>query len=202
MDVSSRRSDRQRRATTRWSDSSRGCRTVSQSKYGLSANRAIEYGRDVAVLTGDIQHGWSITLFVKSALQSGVDPTLILKIIAHLQSYVLGNLIFGEVLDVRYGIQDIAALEVIDEAKIVKMLWLKTGVLYEFAGMAGALIGKNTCDFDDPEVRAIASFASACGTAFQLQDDILGIAGDERPWANRWGRTSERERRPSSSTNR
>jgi geranylgeranyl diphosphate synthase type I len=45
--------------------------------------------------------------------------------------------------------------------------------------MAGALIGKNTCNFEDDEVKAITQFASKCGTAFQLQDDILGVLGDE-----------------------
>jgi len=145
----------------------------------LRADRAAEYGRDVAILAGDMQHGWSIALIADCALQYGVDPALVLKIIKHLQSSVLGNLICGEVLDVRFGMQDLAEQTDIDEAQIVKMLWLKTGVLYEFAGMAGALIGKNTSDFDDPDVRAIARFASACGTAFQLQDDILGVLGDE-----------------------
>jgi len=154
-------------------------RAAFQERHGHLANRAVEYARDVAILTGDMQHGWSITLFADCALEFGVEPKLILKIIKHLQSYVLGTLIHGEVLDVRYGMRDPADLRDIDEKRIVDMLWAKTGVLYEFAGMAGALIGKNTSDFDDPDVRAVARFASGCGTAFQLQDDILGIVGDE-----------------------
>jgi len=154
-------------------------RTAAETKQRLPADLAIEYGRDVAILTGDMQHGWAIASFVDCALESGIDCMLILKLIKHLQSYVLGNLIFGEVLDVRYGMHDLAELKDIDESKIVNMLWLKTGVLYEFAGMAGALIGKNTCNFEDDEVRAITQFASKCGTAFQLQDDILGVLGDE-----------------------
>jgi len=154
-------------------------RAVFQSRDDGSRERALEYGRDVAILTGDMQHAWSVTLFLDCALQSAVDPMLIVKVVSHLQSYVLGNLIWGEVLDVRYGMQGLEDLHELDEAKIVEMLWLKTGVLYEFAGTAGALIGKNTCDFDDRDVRAIARFASDCGTAFQLQDDILGIVGDE-----------------------
>ena len=153
--------------------------TVSQTRQNLPVDFATEYGRDIAVLTGDMQHGWAITLFVDCALESGIDSTLILKLIKHLQSYVLGNLIFGEVLDVRYGMHDLSELKDIDEDKIIEMLWLKTGALYEFAGMAGALIGKNTCNFEDDEVQAITHFASKCGTAFQLQDDILGILGDE-----------------------
>jgi geranylgeranyl diphosphate synthase type I len=60
------------------------------------------------------------------------------------------------------------------------MLWLKTGVLYEFAGWAGALLGLNAVHpEEDPRVAALKKFASHCGTAFQLQDDILGIVGDE-----------------------
>lgn len=152
---------------------------VASSRDRLSDHLASEYGRDIAVLTGDMQHGWSIVSFVDCALQTEVSPLLILKIIKHLQSYVLGKLIYGEVLDVQYGMRDLREIEGIDEAGIVEMLWLKTGVLYEFAGMAGALIGKNTCDFDDPEVQAVTKFTSMCGTAFQLQDDILGIVGDE-----------------------
>ncbi len=153
--------------------------TAAQNKQSITTNLATEYGRDVAILTGDMQHGWAITSFVDCALESGINSTLILKLIKHLQSYVLGNLIFGEVLDVRYGMQDLTELKDIDENKIVEMLWLKTGVLYKFAGMAGALIGKDTCNFEDDEVQAITQFASKCGTAFQLQDDILGILGDE-----------------------
>lgn len=151
----------------------------ARSIQNLGADLATEYGRDVAVLAGDMQHGWAITSFVDCALESGIDSTLILKLIKHLQSYVLGNLIFGEVLDVRYGMHGLAELKDVNESKIVEMLWLKTGVLYEFAGMAGALIGKNTCNFEDDQVKAITQFASKCGTAFQLQDDILGVLGDE-----------------------
>jgi geranylgeranyl diphosphate synthase type I len=153
--------------------------TAARTRQNLPTELATDYGRDVAILTGDMQHGWAVTSFVDCAIESGIDTTLILRLIKHLQSYVLGNLICGEVLDVRYGMHDLAELKDVDERKIIEMLWLKTGVLYEFAGMAGALIGKNTCDFEDSEVRAIKQFASKCGTAFQLQDDILGILGDE-----------------------
>jgi geranylgeranyl diphosphate synthase type I len=59
------------------------------------------------------------------------------------------------------------------------MLYRKTGVLYEFAGKAGAMIGLSTTDSGDKKVMALSNFCKKCGTAFQLQDDILGIIGDE-----------------------
>lgn len=146
----------------------------------LSDNIAEEYGRDIAILTGDMHHGWSISSFIDLALHMPVDPILTLKIIKHLESYILSNLIYGEVLDVQYGMRNAKEMSDINEDKIVNMLWLKTGILYEFAGLAGALIGKNTTDFEDEQVSAIKHFTSNCGIAFQLQDDILGIMGNEK----------------------
>jgi geranylgeranyl diphosphate synthase type I len=42
------------------------------------------------------------------------------------------------------------------------------------------MIGLNSPDERRPEVASLAEFASRCGTAFQLQDDILGIVGNEK----------------------
>ncbi|MGO8674173.1 MAG: polyprenyl synthetase family protein [Capsulimonadaceae bacterium] len=146
----------------------------------LSRAKAEEYGRDIAVLVGDAQNGWATTLFADCALVRGVDSHVILHLIQRLQSYVLGNLVCGETLDVEFSLVSDGPEGAIDEDAIVNMLWLKTGILYEFAGTAGAMIGKNTSDIDDVQVAALANFAGKCGTAFQLQDDILGILGDAR----------------------
>ena len=58
-------------------------------------------------------------------------------------------------------------------------MWKKTGVFYEFSGKAGAMLGLNSMDVDHHLVKALSSFTGNCGIAFQLQDDILGIIGDE-----------------------
>jgi geranylgeranyl diphosphate synthase type I len=152
----------------------------SKKTLGLDDRLSKEYGRDISVLTGDMQHGWSTALFVDCALNNHVDPVLILKIIKYLQSYVLGNLVYGEVLDVQYGIRNWTDLPSVEEDQLVNILWLKTGVLYEFSGLAGAMIGKNTPDFEDEQVQSLKKFCSNCGIAFQLQDDVLGIVGDEK----------------------
>jgi geranylgeranyl diphosphate synthase type I len=59
------------------------------------------------------------------------------------------------------------------------MLWKKTGALYEFCGASGAAIGLNTPDLEHELVVALANFCSECGAAFQFQDDILGVVGNE-----------------------
>ena len=93
-----------------------------------------------------------------------------------LASRVTPLLVEGETLDVQYS----GAALALDESAIIDMLWKKTGVLYEFAGRAGAAIALNDANASLPAARAIARFCSLCGAAFQIQDDILGIVGDER----------------------
>jgi geranylgeranyl diphosphate synthase type I len=71
-------------------------------------------------------------------------------------------------------------LESLNEEKILAMLWKKTGALYQFAGKAGAMIGIDQPNNKHPYVEALSQFTSHCGMAFQLQDDILGILGNEK----------------------
>jgi len=153
--------------------------SYGEATFGLSGSEALDYGRNMAILTGDAQSGWATALIAESGLQGGVDPLVVLRLIHHLQSTVVSLLLSGEALDVEYSLGHDQLRTDIDADKIVQMLWLKTGVLCEFAGRAGAMIGKNTSDLHDADVDAIATFAGRCGIAFQLQDDIIGILGDE-----------------------
>ena len=152
---------------------------VGIDELGLDEQSARDYGRDIAILSGDVQHGWCITSFIDCAIDGDVSPEVILAIIRHLQTHVLNMLVYGEVLDVQFGLQQ-TDIESIREEDVLHMLWLKTGILYEFASQAGAMIGLNTTDPEAPLVKAVREFTSNCGIAFQLQDDILGIVGDEK----------------------
>ena len=82
----------------------------------------------------------------------------------------------GQALDIQYSK---LPLESLSEDSIVDMLWKKTGALYEFSGKAGAMIGLNETDQNNKLIESISQFTSQCAIAFQLQDDILGVVGDE-----------------------
>lgn len=148
----------------------------ARMEFNYDAEASGEYGERVAILVGDAQHAWSVALFLQTP-SPPVNPSVVTRIIQLLESQAVLDLIWGETLDIQYEKVDIADLS---EEDIVKMLWLKTGVLYRFSAMAGAMLGLNCSDPDHPVVQALANFASNCGTAFQLQDDILGIVGDEK----------------------
>lgn len=142
---------------------------------GYSEREAVDYGRNMAILAGDLQHAWSIQL-IQELTNSGVSNRVVLDLIAKLTGLTKG-LLEGEALDVLFSKRDIGDLT---EADILKMLELKTGLLYEFSAVAGASIGLDRTAADDSLIRAVGSFARKCGIAFQLQDDILGVVGDEK----------------------
>ncbi|MGE5607284.1 MAG: polyprenyl synthetase family protein [Bacteroidota bacterium] len=148
---------------------------VQALKKGYSEREAIDYGRNMAILAGDLQHAWSVQLLQES-VKRGVKKEVVLDLVARLTDLSKG-LLEGEALDVLFARREIKDLT---ERDVLKMLELKTGVLYEFAGIAGASIGLNQTSDENKMIKAIGSFARKCGVAFQLQDDILGITGDEK----------------------
>jgi geranylgeranyl diphosphate synthase type I len=149
---------------------------IARTEMGYDRAEAAHYGLTIALLTGDIQQAWPIFLFAEVAQKHNVDAGLILNLLSDLTSRLSTTLIAGETLDVQFSKQPIDA---ISEELVLDMLWKKTGALYEFAGQSGAAIGLGDASLQAPEVRNIAAFCGKCGTAFQLQDDILGVIGDE-----------------------
>lgn len=79
-------------------------------------------------------------------------------------------------LDVQYAL---APPETLTEHDVLHMLTRKTAALLEYAAWAGATIGGAGRKETDYIAETLGKFASLCGTAFQLQDDLLGLTADE-----------------------
>ncbi len=131
------------------------------------------FGRNMAILAGDILHGWAVDVLNRAG-EAGVSPAVTNAIVARLCSWVTPELISGEALDVEFESRPAQHPEAIET-----MLRLKTGVLLQFAAESGAMIGLATPDPQHPTVRLLGQFAMNAGLAFQLQDDILGLFGQE-----------------------
>lgn len=149
----------------------------SMNELGYSQDEAKHYGNSIAMLAGDMQQGWAVSMLADLTFENNIDPLLVLYLIKDSELRVQSELIEGQVLDIQYSKAPISS---ITEEKITRVLWKKTGVLYEFCGKAGAMLGLGKLDTEHPLVKAISAFTSYCGIAFQLQDDILGIVGNEQ----------------------
>jgi len=143
---------------------------------GYSDKEASEYGRNIAILVGDVQHSWTVSLFMDMYKKYKLDPALVLEIINELEVGVIPKLIEGETLDIQYEREKINKLK---KEQIIDMSAKKTGQLYSSSAKIGAMIGLKNTDFKHPIILALSNFCFNCGVAFQLQDDILGLISKE-----------------------
>jgi geranylgeranyl pyrophosphate synthase len=127
---------------------------------------AIHYGHSMAVDTGDI------------ALLAGHQILAESKFPDHLKLRALSRLLrgivntgFGQAYDVT-----LEASRVATEADILSLHHAKTGIYtYENPLHIGAILAGATED----DLALLTEYATPGGIAFQLQDDILGLYGDE-----------------------
>ena len=134
---------------------------------------ASHYGLSIAILAGDAVHGAAVDLLT----MVGSDDNVRVALVRRMERYLLPGLLGGEAEDVRFSL---LPFEQVSEAKVLRMLYLKTGLLMEYSAWAGATIALGDANLRHPWSLALRRAAGEAGLAFQLQDDLLGIIGDER----------------------
>ena len=161
----------------------RGHLTVHEEFYrraltemGYADKEAKHYGLSIGILTGDLLQGWAVSLLCDLRHSGAADSNLVLFLVNDLAGSVNTELIAGQTSDIQCVKLPIDNLDI---DSLIDLAEKKTGRLYQFAGRAGAMLGLNTIDPDQPSVKILTEFAAKCGIAFQLRDDILGIIGKE-----------------------
>jgi len=151
-------------------------RDYAETRFKADHDLAAAFGGSFAILAGDVQQGWAIERLA-SVTDRGVSPALALTLVRAMQTKLNRELISGEALDVEFEMLDPAA---VSEADVMNMINGKTGAIMEFALHCGAAIAKGAYDPASPDFRALSHYAANLAAAFQLQDDMLGVFGDEK----------------------
>jgi len=132
----------------------------------------IVYGEDMAILAGDALLNHAFESALEAFDVDGADPMAIgkaLKILAR-EAGIYG-MVGGQVADVEAEDKSLD----MDDDRIGFIFRLKTGALIRSSMTIGAVLaGAN-----DNEVAKIAEAAMNIGIAFQIQDDILDVIGDQ-----------------------
>ncbi|MDK2798695.1 MAG: geranylgeranyl diphosphate synthase, type [Clostridiales bacterium] len=129
-----------------------------------------KFGEAIAILAGDALLNKAFEVAVDESIKNGVNLERAMKAIS-----VIANasgsegMIGGQVVDLE------AENKEIDEQHLKYMHLHKTGALIIASAEAGAIIGGATED----ELQALAEYSKNIGLAFQIQDDILDIEGDQ-----------------------
>jgi len=153
-------------------------RQKGESQLGLG-EFAAHYGQSIAILAGDVLHGWAVCLLVEAAQQSGEGKEgehLALELIREMEGEVLPRLIGGEVLDIQLSQRPLAE---VTEEEILQLISGKTAALFAFSARAGAMLARGRYCPEDVQISALGNFGYHLGVAFQLQDDLLGLIGNE-----------------------
>lgn len=128
------------------------------------------FGEAMAVLAGDGLLTHAFYSVVQAARQQGVPAEAALAIVEELSRYAgPAGMVGGQAADMEgeQGITDLEHLRYIHEHK--------TGDLIVFCLKAGGRIASAT----EAQLHALETYGRSIGLAFQIQDDILDLIGDE-----------------------
>jgi len=123
------------------------------------------FGLSLGILGGDIL----FNLGFKALAYARFDEKLLVKALKlYVEAYQ--QLIDGVLLDTYLPLS-----EQVEEKEYLEMVRLKTAALFEKAILIGATLGGAT----DSQLKALSSYAVLSAQGFQIQDDIIGLFGEE-----------------------
>lgn len=129
------------------------------------------YGEATAILAGDALLTHAFYSVVQAGRKNGVPAEALLSIVEELSELAgARGMVGGQVADME-GEQGMTDLEQLQYIHLHK-----TGDLIVFSLLAGARIGGAT----EGQLDALRVFGRDLGLAFQIQDDILDLTGDEQ----------------------
>ena len=126
------------------------------------------FGLDIAINTGNAMYYLPLLSLIKNKDKvSEVKRNKIYEI--YIQEMI--NISFGQATDIMWH----KGLERADEKQYLQMCVNKTGTLARMSAKIAAVLA----DANSDSVEKIGKFAESIGVAFQIQDDILDLVGEE-----------------------
>lgn len=129
----------------------------------------ILWGVPVAVIAGDALFAKVFEALAANAKRLGLEGARVVELFDTV-SKASFEICQGQVLDMLFeGRADVS------EAEYMRMVNEKTGALLEASTKIGALLGRG----EPEQVHALAEYGRLIGMAFQMRDDVLGVAGKQ-----------------------
>ena len=126
------------------------------------------FGLPLAILSGDILFSKAFQILSSTTVNSIKDSSL-LSMIRRLSSACV-DICEGQYKDIQFS----SGLNFPSEDEYIEMISKKTAALFKVSCSLGALSSRNATEKD---VNNMADFGKNSGIAFQLIDDLIGIAG-------------------------
>ena len=127
------------------------------------------WGQPQAINTGDAMFALAHLALGRLA-ERGVDPARVVRALRRFDETCV-SLTHGQYTDMSFETQPVVTVD-----QYLAMITGKTAVLVALSAELGALVA----GADDDRVAHFATYGLELGLAFQIQDDLLGIWGDEQ----------------------
>lgn len=135
----------------------------------------VQWSEATAILAGDALQSLAFGLLADPAIGG---PEVRLALLRGFSDAIgARGMVWGQALDIAAE----TALEPLDIVAIKRLQGAKTGALIQFSATAGAVMAG-----EDPT--PLAEYAKSLGLAFQIQDDILDVTGNEEDTGKRIGK--------------
>ncbi len=144
------------------------------------------FGMDIALNASNALYYLPLIVFIKKQNELEAE-TLVEAYETYVQEMI--RISFGQAMDIAWH-RGIAGADEIDEGEYLQMCAYKTGTLARMAAKLAAVL----CGAKKEEVEKIGKFAETIGVAFQIQDDILNLIGEEKYGKEIGGDISEGKR--------
>lgn len=126
------------------------------------------FGEATAILAGDALLTLAFEVITR---QKNVEPKILLRVVNEMSSSAgASGMVGGQMIDLESEGKKIN----LDTLK--KMHLAKTGALFKAAIRSGAILA----GADEKKISALTTYAENFGLAFQITDDILDVAGNEK----------------------
>ncbi len=127
------------------------------------------YNIPLAILAGDLLIVKAFHLITENSVNVGLDKDKAIQIVKRLAESCMAISI-GQVLDISLAKNN----KFPSISEYIEMIKKKTGVLFETAAEIGALAGGASMK----DLKNLREYGMNIGIAFQLVDDLIGVAGD------------------------
>jgi len=129
------------------------------------------YGLPLAILAGDVLFSKAFQAIAYYGKKAGLPDHIIPQMVARLSQSCI-DVSEGQALDI-----DMASrAKFSTESQYINMISKKTGALFEVSCELGALCALA----EKTDVENLAKFGRSIGIAFQIVDDLIGVAGDPK----------------------
>jgi geranylgeranyl diphosphate synthase type I len=128
------------------------------------------WGEPMAIIAGDALFAKVFEAVAASAKQRRLSSSRTVELFETI-SRASFEICQGQALDIIFE-----GRARVKESEYMEMISRKTGALMEASTKMGALLGGGK----PREVRALAKYGRLIGMAFQIQDDMLGVAGEQK----------------------